>query len=187
MKECLGCNRTLPFSNFAKRSAIKSGLQSKCKECNKKYRQANSIAVKANIDSWRLKNPKYDQTRYQNKKEEFAARKSHWQKSNPEHAAALARMYRAKKMNQLGVFPKNHEEIMIEIYGIKRCFKCLTSEKIEIDHIKPVSVGGEWCLLNFQFLCRSCNSSKSNKEIDYRTKEDKSNMIDKVKELILCA
>ena len=40
------------------------------------------------------------------------------------------------------------------------CVSCGSSENLEIDHIKPVSKGGNSEPENLQLLCRSCNRSK---------------------------
>ncbi|MES2428292.1 MAG: HNH endonuclease signature motif containing protein [Bacteroidota bacterium] len=45
------------------------------------------------------------------------------------------------------------------------CKKCGCTEKLSIDHIFPSSKGGPTILENLQVLCKSCNSSKSNKLI----------------------
>lgn len=51
--------------------------------------------------------------------------------------------------------------------GEDACQQCGSKEDLCIDHIKPLSKGGDNNMDNLQFLCRSCNSSKSNK---YREK-----------------
>lgn len=56
---------------------------------------------------------------------------------------------------------------MIELYG-DACLMCGTTESIEVDHIVPVSMGGLLVIENVQPLCRSCNSSKGAKCIDFR-------------------
>lgn len=50
----------------------------------------------------------------------------------------------------------------------KNCLKCGTSNKLQIDHIKPISKGGLNKLSNLQALCNSCNSRKSDTYKDYR-------------------
>lgn len=40
------------------------------------------------------------------------------------------------------------------------CALCGSSERLEIDHIKPVAHGGSNHLRNLQVLCRPCNASK---------------------------
>lgn len=48
------------------------------------------------------------------------------------------------------------------------CLKCGAKQKLTIDHIIPISNGGENKLSNLQTLCKSCNSVKRNTFKDYR-------------------
>lgn len=55
-------------------------------------------------------------------------------------------------------------------YG-EKCMRCGSESNIAVDHIKPRSLFADLELVfdNMQVLCRSCNSSKSNRHIvDYR-------------------
>lgn len=49
-----------------------------------------------------------------------------------------------------------------------RCLACGAKKKLEQDHIVPISKGGSNSISNVQPLCRSCNSKKYTKIIDYR-------------------
>lgn len=40
------------------------------------------------------------------------------------------------------------------------CAECGTTERIEADHVIPISRGGQHSIGNLQPLCKSCNSSK---------------------------
>lgn len=48
------------------------------------------------------------------------------------------------------------------------CLKCGSHHRLELDHIIPISRGGENKLSNLQTLCKTCNISKSNNFKDYR-------------------
>jgi 5-methylcytosine-specific restriction endonuclease McrA len=49
------------------------------------------------------------------------------------------------------------------------CSRCYSIDNLELDHIKPVSLGGCSILENLQLLCHSCNIEKGVKEEDYRS------------------
>jgi len=50
----------------------------------------------------------------------------------------------------------------------KQCLCCGATENLSMDHVVPLSKGGRHSFENAQVLCRSCNSSKRDKTIDYR-------------------
>ena len=58
--------------------------------------------------------------------------------------------------------PKNVQDRVWNRDGGK-CVQCGSREKLEFDHIIPVSKGGSNTYRNIQLLCESCNRSKSNK------------------------
>jgi 5-methylcytosine-specific restriction endonuclease McrA len=52
------------------------------------------------------------------------------------------------------------------------CKNCGSKEKIEVDHIVPISAGGKNEESNLQFLCRQCHKNKTNMDY-YRYKLNK--------------
>jgi 5-methylcytosine-specific restriction endonuclease McrA len=67
-------------------------------------------------------------------------------------------------------FKKKARTFLVRIYGSK-CMSCAATDKIEIDHIKPVSKYPHlrFSYNNTQLLCKSCNSRKGNwHETNYR-------------------
>ena len=50
-----------------------------------------------------------------------------------------------------------------------KCALCNSIKGLQIDHIIPLSLGGDHAMYNMQVLCKSCNFNKLNKNSnDYR-------------------
>lgn len=57
VKQCNGCGKTLPITNFSKRTASKDGLQPKCKGCNSKDNLQFRTEKPEHHQIWQKKNP----------------------------------------------------------------------------------------------------------------------------------
>jgi hypothetical protein len=64
--------------------------------------------------------------------------------------------YGGKKMRQIV-----RERILNKCNN--KCVKCGSDEKLEVDHIIPLSIGGREDEDNMQILCKKCNRKKYNK------------------------
>ena len=60
---------------------------------------------------------------------------------------------------------RNWEEIRKSVFSrdANKCCKCGSKKNLEVDHIKPISLGGTNDLENLQILCRKCNRTKGNR------------------------
>jgi hypothetical protein len=60
--------------------------------------------------------------------------------------------------------PRIPEKIRIEVWRRDggKCARCGSREKLEYDHIVPISRGGSNTARNIELLCERCNRSKSN-------------------------
>jgi hypothetical protein len=60
--------------------------------------------------------------------------------------------------------PRIPENVRIEVWRREsgKCARCGSREKLEYDHIVPVSKGGSNTARNIELLCEKCNRSKSN-------------------------
>jgi len=59
------------------------------------------------------------------------------------------------------------KDIIYGMYG-KKCLACGSEKNISLDHIVPIHKKGTNTIDNLQPLCKSCNSKKGTKVIDYR-------------------
>lgn len=77
---------------------------------------------------------------------------------------ALASKRRAMKYNPTGEFDINYFKWLCEQFNHKcvMCGRQYDSSTLTIDHIVPLSKGGEHDSKNVQPLCRSCNRIKGN-------------------------
>ncbi len=83
---------------------------------------------------------------------------------------------RAKKRNQIYSLTKND---ITKIYqrDKNKCVYCGDSDKtkgnIHLDHIVPVSKGGDWSVINMVVSCRSCNVRKKDNDVLKWLKEER--------------
>lgn len=115
-------------------------------------------AFKARINEWKKK---YNKSRYA---------------SDPEFAEAHRHSVRLSHSKRRATIHGNGDKSTINRKEWKalcakydnRCLACGQKKRLEIDHIIPISKGGHNSIDNVQPLCRSCNSKKYVREIDYR-------------------
>lgn len=149
-KLCTKCNRILSTDMFQKNASQYDGLRQHCSECRIK---SERDYYNANKDLFRLK------------RKEFR-----------EKNLDLVRLYsrigeqkrRALMNGIISTLTKDEWSALLEVCDNK-CLCCGRDEKITMDHIIPVSMGGTHTIDNIQPLCSSCNSTKHTQAIDYRS------------------
>jgi len=87
-----------------------------------------------------------------------------WRKANPKHVQAHRRNRRAKLRNSDGSHTGNDIKRLEEKQRMQ-CVYCHTilDDGYHVDHIIPLSKGGDNTKYNLQLLCPSCNLRKHNK------------------------
>ena len=90
------------------------------------------------------------------------AKKKYDKTLNGKIARKNAKAKRRSYLENAGKFTAVEWLKKLEDYGFK-CAICGSANKIEADHIVPLSRGGKNTIDNIQPLCRSCNAKKSNK------------------------
>jgi 5-methylcytosine-specific restriction endonuclease McrA len=175
MKKCNKCEEWKDLSDFTKSKVTKDGLRHYCRECesirwklwyqankekrsqyNREYLPANRDKRQAYNKTYRAKNP--------GKSTETSRT---WRENNPEKSKAKWHKRQAQKLGNGGSYTGAEWKALCDHYGNK-CLACRESKPLTVDHVVPVSKGGSNDISNIQPLCRSCNTSKLDKTIDYR-------------------
>jgi 5-methylcytosine-specific restriction endonuclease McrA len=185
VKACSKCGEVKPLDGFSKARRRKDGLQAYCKACNKAYyeshkekilvgkqtyRQANNEKVRAHERAYREANRQNLAARQRAFRkanpEKITARNRAYAQANPKKFAAAKKRRRARKANN-GVYLVTNKE-MARLYA-SSCAECGSTERIEADHVVPISRGGHHSIGNLQPLCRSCNASKFDRlQVEWR-------------------
>lgn len=100
--------------------------------------------------------------------------RNQWRERNPNKGRQYNQTRRAKVKEVGGEITAEEWKQLLDFYG-HRCLCCKRTEDevaIHIDHIVPISKGGRNVIENAQPLCKSCNSAKHDKIIDYRKSYD---------------
>jgi 5-methylcytosine-specific restriction endonuclease McrA len=159
-KKCTKCGERKAKSEFGKDSFHKDGLRSDCKLC---HNETSRKWCEANPNRERERKQKYRKKNSDRERE----RKKKYRKDNLDKARVHNQSRRARKAGNGGRFTVAEFQDLCNKYNYL-CLCCREKKKLEADHVIPVTKGGTSFIDNIQPLCRSCNSSKGTKEIDYR-------------------
>lgn len=104
--------------------------------------------------------------------DKFREQSRAYNKTHREQRAIHEEKRRARKVQAGGSFTRQEWEELCFYYDYTclRCGKQVPHIELTVDHVVPLSQGGTNGIDNLQPLCRSCNSSKRTKVIDYRQK-----------------
>jgi len=166
--ECQECN--LGFhKNLYRKQAEKLKAQAReyskkyyptVKEKKKKYAKENKEKIQARMFS-------YQKDYYIKNKEYIQERHKKWETENSEKRAVITSRRRSLQASAEGSFSDLEWLDLCKKYGNK-CLCCGEVKKLTVDHVIPLILGGANSIENIQPLCKSCNSKKGGKEIDYR-------------------
>lgn len=190
MKPCTKCGIEKSFDSFCKNAMRKDGLQAWCKDCKKRWRDANPERHRENSRRWREAHPEkcreYNRNRREaslEKRQEYDRRyreansenrreynrrwraahpeyDRNWQAANLDKRAANERKRRSRKLNAPGDHATAEQVATLD----QQCQCCKTTDNLAVDHIVALVNGGSDSIENLQILCRSCNSSKNTSE-----------------------
>jgi 5-methylcytosine-specific restriction endonuclease McrA len=128
----------------------------KDREYHKNYYRKNRENCKLASETWKQEHPE--------KEKEYGRRRY---KEHPEESKAAYHKRRARILGNGGFFTAEEWVALCSRYG-NRCLCCGRKRKLTADHVVPITKGGTSNIDNIQPLCKSCNSRKNNRTIDYR-------------------
>lgn len=172
-KICTKCNETKSLTEFHKKKSGKYGVTSICKICTKKYRHnyymSDKETHKTNSRNYYARNnEKYRQFKREYhivNRGKISKNKQAYYASNPDKIRNLNHKRRARL---LGVEsgPKPTRDEMLKAQS-GQCPDCGTTDgPWHVDHIMPISKGGNDTADNVRVICATCNRRKNNKHPD---------------------
>lgn len=141
----------------------------KLREYSKQHRAQNPKAGPERLKAWRLKNEVRNEEQqrayYLANKERFKPYLVEWRKANPDKWKAQVQRRRANKLKAPSQLTAKQWRGIVEYFD-GRCAYCLEKfDSITVDHVEPLSRGGENSEPNVVPACLSCNSRKQDRTL----------------------
>jgi len=177
-KRCTKCKEVKPLSEFYKNGNHKDGHNYECISCRKQYvkqyLEENGELLNAQARQRRKEYPEENKEecrkwRENNLEKSRESRRRYYRK-HPETNIVSDNNRRARLIGNGGKITKKEWNELKKHYNYT-CLCCGRQEpeiKLTLDHVMPLAQGGINIIYNAQPLCKSCNSSKGTKIIDYR-------------------
>lgn len=127
----------------------------------RKWARDNPVKHAANTAKWAKDNPA---------KHRSSCRQ--WEQKNASKRAT--RFYKRRQLlygDDVRPMFEIHEWLLLKSQYDYRCLCCGLQEpyiKLTVDHVVPISLGGDNTIVNIQPLCKPCNSHKGVRTTDYR-------------------
>jgi 5-methylcytosine-specific restriction endonuclease McrA len=138
------------------------------------WRKNNPERVREQREKWTAANPEKLAAHYRKKgkrrrerlPEHLREMMRQWRTKNPEARAAQFQRRRALELNAPGAGVSTEQWVTVKADYSGLCAYCGTMpDKLQMDHIEPLSKGGAHDTENVAPACRSCNASKNNRTL----------------------
>jgi len=169
---CNKCKEEKSLDVFPKNKKCRGGRERTCKKCTykgreKKEQKENQKKLRR---KWYLENKNItlerQKKRYQENKERLQAYGRQHAKDNPEiYRAARHRRRMRKRSNGRNDLTADQIRWMFENFPY--CVYCGNEDDLTVDHVVPISKGGENTLSNVVPACSDCNNKKRAKLIQH--------------------
>jgi 5-methylcytosine-specific restriction endonuclease McrA len=187
-KHCPSCNETKHIKNFGPSKQKKDGLKVYCYDCckikSKKYYykdiEKSRNSARDRVRRYRKRHPEIAEKErllvkewYYNNRQHAIDRRREWRQTPSGRWSVAKMIHKRNSRMKNSIVDLSFDDIeFLLLLQNNECAKCenefTDNKKYTLDHIIPLSMGGDLILENVQLLCRSCNSSKSNTIAMYR-------------------
>lgn len=171
-KICKGCG--IRFSGPANRSYCSNDCREQSIEAAKVEMRCEYCNIEFKTDKNRFLAGRKYCSRHCRHLDMIGEKGANWQggmkNRNPEERLRSAKNRRARESQAQGSHTRDQFVALCKAYD-NRCLACGRNDvALTEDHVTPLSKGGTNSIDNIQPLCRSCNSKKHLRRVDYRTK-----------------
>jgi 5-methylcytosine-specific restriction endonuclease McrA len=173
VKICRKCEKEKEITKFSPAKGSRDGLNSWCKKCHVEYQKLRDKTKAGKLVKDRFMKNIGGNAGFYLKYKDSIRKAQHKYKSTPR--AKLLHITREAKrrkviVNMIGDFTNEQWDSLIKYYSPNHQCLCCGNvvDRLEIDHVTPITKEGTNYITNIQPLCRSCNASKNNNFIDYR-------------------
>lgn len=189
-KACSCCGEDKPASAFNRNISTRDGLHAECKECSRIQRRARRVRNPERVKA-------LDRASRERHSKRRSVRAKEWIQEHAGHVQQRGRMYRQQRRDHYRQLKRRwyraHPEYEVRRSHIRRqrvasaqthytiaewrklrkgfgnaCLRCGAMEDLTIDHVVPLVLGGSNHISNLQLLCRTCNSWKNARIMDFR-------------------
>lgn len=181
---CIDCGlkAVKEFSTYQKGGKLR--YKSRCKTCQNTHERlfGNKKKKRANCENYRKahleKKNEIQKRYYYRHKNKCLEDSKEWKRNNPEKVIISRQVCYANRRSaesKCATKLKFKDWLVIKEKYNYTCLKCGRKEpeiKLTIDHVIPLSRGGNSSPENIQPLCGKCNCEKHTKVVDFRKEEE---------------
>lgn len=168
MKKCSKCGLEKQESEFNRDSSKGDGLYSSCRPCCDAYYASVRERKLSYKKEYRAKNAQkiaeYRRQYYESNSDRAKEVAKTWAKNNRIKKRIAESCRRAAKRGSEG---KHKKDDVLELLSLQKgkcaCCKTKVDKLFHVDHVIPLSKGGDNGRSNLQILCPTCNMQKKDK------------------------
>lgn len=172
LKRCTKCQVERSLDDFYRDKSKSDGRTPRCKTClHTKIGHAHLRKPDKLCNACKVRKPRDAFWSSDNKCKSCKRERDKTRSRNAGSAANKAKMHRRRAASDgLPYFTHGitKDEVEELYHDMPACLKCGSTEKLRLDHVHPVALGGKSIFWNYQVLCQFCNGSKGASYADYR-------------------